>query len=183
MKNAVNHHPKWGIFAVQMNKIKYTSLLAVFMLVVIAFRHPYHVNVIEIRHSPSDTSWQMTVRVFTHEWESVLRKAGNEKVDLKNATDSVRNNVLLSEYTKTHLAVESDSLLLDWRWIGFENKQDETWCYMESKGRFNAEIRVSADILYEHGHEQQTIVHLYVNGKRFSRRMTAPEKVLVVRQD
>ena len=165
-----------------MKPVKSICMLLAVVLLSFAFGHPYHVNVIEIRHNSADSTWQMTVRVFTNEWEGVLRKVGSAKIDLKNEVDSLHNNFLLQQYLVNHLAIDSDSALLNWNWIGFENKQDETWCYLESKGHFSGEIKVKVDILYEHGHEQQTIVHLYANGKRFSRRVMSPEKVLVVKE-
>lgn len=165
-----------------MRKLKVIGVLAL-IIASFAFRHPYHVNVIEVRYNPADSAWQMTVRVFTHEWEGVLPKLETEKINLKNEADSIRNNQLLNAYLQNHLTVKSDSVTLKWAWIGFETKQDETWCYLETTTALNKEIHVITDILYEHGHQQQTIVHLYVNGKRFSRRITAPEKELVLSPD
>lgn len=163
-------------------KLRYTILLLI-CLVTVAARHPYHVNVVEIRTNEDNTTWQLTVRVFTHEWEETLRKNDTSKVDLKNPADSLRNNAILQTYLSTHLHVLPGGKTLAWNWIGYECKQDETWCYLEADGKFYNNVKLDCDILYEHGHEQQTIVHWFVKGKRFSRRIIAPEKELLITVD
>jgi hypothetical protein len=159
-----------------------TFLVAV--MVLLAWRHPYHVNVVEIRVNPADSSWQMTVRVFTHEWEETLGKINQSAVDLKNPADSVHNIKRIQNYLNEHLHVSCDSTqAMKWSWIGYECQNDETWCYYESKESFTGKIFVNCDILYEHGHQQQTIVHLYVNKQRISKRLTAPEKKMTLEQN
>lgn len=146
------------------------------LLVLTGWIHPYHVNIIEITQHPADSTWEMTVRIFTHEWEESLQEIYGQPTDLGNARDSAVNRQRMELYLSKHILTSLDTIQFQWNWEGYEIKQDETWCYFSCNRKITGKVlRIFAQLLYEHGHGQETIVHFYYNGKRNSNKFHSPK--------
>ena len=62
--------------------------------------HPFHVSVVEINHNPSDKNLEISCKIFTDDFESVLVQNYKTKVDLINPPDRKAVDKLIEDYIK-----------------------------------------------------------------------------------
>src|SRR6187401_2765204 len=67
--------------------------------------HPYYVSVMEIGYKESEKLLEVSIKIFTDDFEKALRKKYKSHVDLlASPNDSIMNKIV-KEYIQDHLAV------------------------------------------------------------------------------
>jgi len=93
-------------------------------------RHEYHVSVTQMQYNPALKSFEISIRLFTDDFERGLSaENGNRRFIVKNndQNDSfveryIRKNFLLSDSQKKAVGVH---------YVGKEQEEDATWIYLE----------------------------------------------------
>ncbi|MFM2339019.1 MAG: hypothetical protein RL115_2212, partial [Bacteroidota bacterium] len=60
--------------------------------------HPFHVSVIEVNHSSTDKSLEISCKIFTDDFERALIKNYKTKVDLIHPTNKAAMDTLIKKY-------------------------------------------------------------------------------------
>jgi hypothetical protein len=138
--------------------------------------HPFFVSVVEINHNATEKTLEISVRIFTDDFENTLntRFPGN-KVDLyhptKGATDS-----LMSRYIREKLNLKVNGKQMNMTYIGFERVEESIWCYMEIDNvPVVNQLHVSNKLLYEYKKEQINMQHVTVGKERKSYKLDNPD--------
>lgn len=137
--------------------------------------HPLYVSVTEISHNAKDKILEVSCKIFTNDFESVLEKMSGAKVDLSAARDKPASDKLIAGYVERHLRLKVDGRPVQLQYVGSENEEDGTWCYFQVNN-VPAVKRIDAvnDLLYDGFSTEINIMHVTVGGQRQSTRLDCP---------
>ncbi len=145
--------------------------------------HPYHVSVVEINHNSAEKTMEITCKLFTDDFESILsRSSNNVKVDLINSPDKSKMDSLVKKYVLSHLAIKVNDKPVYLDYLGYENDQEAVYSYIEGAAipAIN-KLEITNSLLYDLFDDQIGIIHIIVNGKRQSLKISYPDKTAVFR--
>jgi len=138
--------------------------------------HPIYVSVTEIQHNPKENALEISCRIFTNDFETMLRKSNALKVDLLKPADKKEMNQLVQNYIVNHLKINVDGVSRQMHFIGYEQAEESIESYFQIDDVKSVKKMIVQDnILYEFNSEQISIVHSTVNDKRKSTKLNNPE--------
>lgn len=159
---------KWLVFPL---------LAAVLLSASPAAFHPFHVSVTEINHNSDDKTLEISCKIFTDDFEKVLAKNYNTKVDLINPPDKNKMDSLVKKYVLSHLTIRADGKPVVMNYIGFENESEAAFGYVEVTGITSVKkLEITNNIMYDLFDDQIGIIHVTVGGKRQSTKLNYPDK-------
>lgn len=91
--------------------------------------HDFHASVTQMQYNPKDRLFEISIRIFTDDFEKALSAASGSKINLSPATN---NDPLIEKYILTHFAYVSpqkQSKLI--KYVGHEVEADANWLYLE----------------------------------------------------
>jgi hypothetical protein len=123
---------------------------------------------------------EVSVRIFTDDFENVLKKNGNVKVDLTHPTDKAAVEQLLSNYIQQKLQVKVNGNPSVMKYIGYEIQKESTWAYFEiADVSIVKKVEVACNLLYEYQEQQMNIFHVKANGTEKSYKLDNPKSNVV----
>jgi hypothetical protein len=138
--------------------------------------HPLYIAVTEIKHNAKDKILEVSCKVFTNDFETVLEKAAGGRVDLSSAMDKAASDKLIADYVGRHLRLKVDGKPVQLHFVGSENEEDGTWSYFQVNDiQAIKRIDVGNDLLYDGFNQQINIMHVTVGGQRQSKRLDYPD--------
>jgi hypothetical protein len=136
--------------------------------------HPYYVSVSELAWNASSKNCEVSIKIFTDDFEEALKQAGTPCDLLKGK--AAENNPRIFAYLEKHFQVRTNGTTVRLRLVGYETNADATWVYLEGSSSLPpAKVEITNDILYEVKKEQVNIMHLASGEKRKSFRLVNPE--------
>ena len=139
--------------------------------------HPIFVSVTEIEHNITAKTLEISVKIFTDDFETSLRKAYNTKVDLLDLKVKPAMNPLVNGYIQKHFNIKADGKTVQLAFLGFEQQEEGIMAFFEVKNIASIKtIDVTNNILYEYKDQQMGIIHVLVNGNRKSTRLNNPDE-------
>lgn len=151
--------------------------LFVFALTCFSSRdHPIFVSVTEIEHNAPNKVLEISCKIFTDDFETILRNKHKIKVDLLDASLKPAMNPIVNDYLQKHLVIVADGQPVRLEFLGFEQEEEGIICFFEVKNIVRVKrIEVLNDILYENNKQQMGIIHVMVKGARKSSRLNNPD--------
>ncbi|HEX7902656.1 MAG TPA: DUF6702 family protein [Chitinophagaceae bacterium] len=156
-------------------------LLSVFPLSVVVGSgllglHPFHVSVLEINHNATDKTLEISCKIFTDDFEKVLAKNYNTKVDLINPPNKAAMDTLVRKYLFSHLSIKANGKPVSFSYIGFEDDKEAAYGYIEVENVPSvAKLDIATNMMYDMFEDQVNIMHVIVNGNRKSTKLNFPE--------
>ena len=154
-----------------------TRILLVFMAFVFtgATMHPIYVSVTEMQHNAKDKTLEISCKIFTSDFETILKSKSKSKINLLQPTDKKLMESLVDQYIQQHLKIKVDGQIKKMEFLGYEQNEDAIQSYFEIGDVATIKkIDVQDDILYEYKSEQISIIHIVVNGNRKSTKLVNP---------
>ena len=152
------------------------SLFQWLMMAVISVVHPLYISIIEVNHNAKDKELEISVRIFTDDFEAALKKNGAVKIDLTHPADKTAAEKLVSTYILNHLQLKVDNQLLPLHFIGFEKQQESIWTYFEIPyAQVPKKLEVTTTVLYDYQEKQINIIHAKVHNDEKSYRLDNPK--------
>ena len=142
-----------------------------------ATHHPLYVSVTQIEHNASEKTLEVTCKIFTNDFETVLKKLHpNEKVDVVRPNDKSKMNQWISQYIQQHLKVSVDKKNTALNFVGYEQVEDCIVTYFQIDGinTFRS-VGVTDNLLYEYQSAQISLIHCLKNGDRKSTKLNNPD--------
>jgi hypothetical protein len=156
-------------------------LLKTFLLPLMIFAHPYFVSVTEVEYRSKEKELGLSCKFYTDDLEEGLKKFSKDNIDLSKG-DKNKNQKTISAYIMQHMKISIEDKPLQLRFMGFENDQEAIWCYFEAAGVSPFKnIDIETDFLYETKKEQVNLVHVTVDGKRQSSKLSNPDRLIRLR--
>ena len=141
----------------------------VFLLFVQATIHPYYVSTLEIDYRPDRAALQITMRVFTDDWQLMLNTHYDKTLRLDPDTDTEKVLTHSSDYFQQHLELNLNGTDVTPSVLGKEYQGDQLLLYLEIAGVAELQtLAVSNRILFAELEGQQNIVRIKTPTKRKS---------------
>lgn len=133
----------------------------VWLLFVQATRHPYYVSTLEIDYRPDRAALQITMRVFTDDWQLMLNTNYDKSLRLDPDTDTEQVVTHSADYLQQHLELNLNGTDVTPRVLGKEYQDDQLVLYLEVAGVVELQtLAVSHRILFSELEGQQNIVRI-----------------------
>jgi hypothetical protein len=143
--------------------------------------HPLHVSTTEINFNSKEKSLEISCRLFTDDFETVLANQFKVKTDLTKPSMHKSMEELVKKYLNTHLQYIVNGKNYTATYIGFEKDNEATNVYLEIDDINTLQsLTVSNSILYDLFDDQMNILHVEKAGTRKSARTNYPTKQLSV---
>ena len=151
-----------------MNRIFAFSFF-VYLLFVQSTIHPYYVSTLEIDYRPDRMALQITMRVFTDDWQLMLNTHYDKTLRLDPDTDTEKVLTHSADYFQQYLELNLNGTDVTPRVLGKEYQDDQLVLYLEIAGVAELQtIAVSNRILFAELEGQQNIVRIKTPTKRKS---------------
>ncbi|MCS6904103.1 MAG: hypothetical protein RML72_04790 [Bacteroidia bacterium] len=155
-QNFDNNWIKWILF----------FLLIIYNVGESSSNHPFYVSLTQIEHNSQTQCLEASIRIFTDDLQLALKN-----FQAKNNFD---NNQLLKLYLKEHIKIwVKENQELDLSFVGKEEEEEVTWCYLESKPiKTIPMLIVQNTILFKEFPSQINMLHIRIHGKTRSTHLT-----------
>lgn len=141
----------------------------VWLLFVQATIHPYYVSTLEIDYRPDRAALQITMRVFTDDWQLMLNTHYDKTLRLDPDSDEEQMEIHSTEYLQQHLELKLNGKDVTPSVLGREYQDDQLVLYLEVSGVAELQtLGVSNRILFAELEGQQNIVRIKTPTKRKS---------------
>jgi hypothetical protein len=139
--------------------------------------HPIYVSVTEINHNAKAKTLEVSCKLFTDDFEKVLRNTYHTHIDLLAAKDKPAMDKLVNDYVQKHLKIMVDGKPVSLKYQGYEQIEEGIYSYYQGDGISNVKsITVTDNLLYEYQEQQISLIHITVNGKRKSTKLNNPDQ-------
>ena len=137
--------------------------------------HPFHVSVVEINHNATDKTLEISCKIFTDDFEKVLAKNYNTRVDLINPADRKAMDSIVKKYVFSHLSVSVDGKPANLTYVGFERDAEAVFSYVQVENVPSVKkIDITNKLMHDMFDDQINIMHVTVNGNRKSTKLDYP---------
>lgn len=139
------------------------------------FLHPFFVSVTEIQYNKVERSLEISIRIFTDDFENTLRMANpGKKVDF-SLPETAAMDSLVSKYIRQKVQLVANDRAVPLQYVGFEKVAESVWCYFEVKTIDNLrKLHIHNGLLYEYKKEQINMHHVVNGSQRISRKLDNP---------
>lgn len=148
-----------------MKKIFFLLLLAAGLSSFTA-AHKFYVSVTEIEYNEKAGSLQIISRVFTDDFENLLRKRYDDKIRLGAKNETAGVSEFFEKYLEQKMEIEVDGKPVTLNYLGKEYENDMIIFYIEAEDvpSFKT-IDVRNTVLMDLFAEQKNLVHVEYKGK------------------
>ena len=151
-----------------MNRIFVFSFF-VCLLFVQATIHPDYVSTLDIDYRPDREALQITMRVFTDDWQLMLNTHYDKSLRLDPDTDEEQMVIHSTDYLLQYLELNLNDTYVNPSVLGREYHDDQLVLYLEVMGVVELQtLAVSNRILFAELEGQQNIVRIKTPSKRKS---------------
>jgi len=148
---------------------KILLLLTLYFFLTASSLHDFFVSITQIDHSEEAQSLQLTFKFFTDDLEKVLEEQGTGKLYLGTEKEAEETNTYIQRYLLQKIELEVNDTLVDLTYLGKEQEEDVTWCYMEVEKIKKVEsLKVRNQLFLETFEEQTNIVHTHIHQQKKS---------------
>ncbi|WP_153796131.1 DUF6702 family protein [Foetidibacter luteolus] len=138
--------------------------------------HPFYVSMTDINHNAKDQSLEISVRIFTDDFETTLHNNYKEKINLTNPANHAEMNRVVNDYIVKHLQLQANGKTVALSFVGFEQQSESTWTYFEVKGLTTLKnVTITNSLLHDYRKEQINMIHVKARGKEQSTKLDYPE--------
>ena len=163
----------------------YSKLLLILMIFPIfsqpSNKHPLHVSTTEIEFNSKEKSLEISCRIFTDDFETILAKQFKTKTDLNKPAMHKAMDELIKKYMEAHLKYNVNGKIVNASYVGFEIDHEATSVYLEIDHITALQkLNLTNTLLYDLFDDQMNILHVEKQGTRKSVKTNYPETLLSV---
>lgn len=167
--------------ASSVHKWLFFTILSVSFLCTSGFRspeplHPFYVSVSELEYNAGEKTLEISIKVFTDDFEKALVKAAGHPVDIYKPKDKTQLEKMIADYMRKHFMVKVDGKAFALEYVGYEIEEQSTFSYFQVSNiaKSPKKIELSNNVLFEMNPTQMSIMHVTVNGTRKSTKLDSP---------
>ena len=152
------------------------------MLYAAIWLHPFYISMTDIVYKPNSKTLQVSVRIFTDDFEKTLRKNCNCKVDLSQSGSKAVMNTLVQQYILQHLAIQVNGKPATLTYKGYAKEEESTWSYFEATNlNTPKKISITNSLLHDYKEEQINMLHIIATGQEQTEKLDYPNQGFEVR--
>ena len=145
---------------------QFLFFLLIFPLLSFSDYHKFYVSVTEIEHNEKNETLQVISRVFTDDFENVLKMRFDPTIRLGEKVETQGVNVHIEKYLNQRFAVEVNGKPLKAKFLGKEYENDMIIFYIEIPNvKEMKKIQVKNTLLLDMFDEQKNLIHVEYKGK------------------
>jgi hypothetical protein len=131
----------------------------------ISLVHPFYISMVEINHNANDKMVEISVRVFTEDFEKTLQKKTTTRLDIIKPADNAFLDKQISNYLTDKIKIKINGQPVTLSYVGHEVQNESVWSYLEiPKIASVKKIEIDCSLLYDYEKAQSNIIHVK-NGK------------------
>jgi hypothetical protein len=131
--------------------------------------HKFYMSVTEIEHNTQSQSLEITISIFTDDFESTLEDNSNEKIRLGTTREHSDTDKYIQAYLENNLEITVNNQKRSLNYIGKEAEINKTFCYIEIPNVDKIEkISVKNTLLFDLYDGQKNIVKVKYQNKKKS---------------
>lgn len=139
--------------------------------------HPIHIATVEIEHNATEKTLEITCKTFWDDFESILSKINNNRVDLTSDKAVDENGKKIYEYIKSHLTITVDGKAIPLSFVGYEKEDVVVYSYLQADNVASVKnVSIVNSLMHDMFDDQVEIIHMIVNGNRKSTKLDYPAK-------
>ncbi|MFT4679109.1 MAG: hypothetical protein ACI84C_001385 [Flavobacteriales bacterium] len=140
--------------------------------------HKYYISNTKIVQNELAGSFEITMKIFTDDFEKTLNKIPDERVILKSGQIDLEISYRIESYAREHFKISIDDRPITWRYVGAEVENDMSYIYFEfiQMADFK-ELKVENTMLFDEFEQQSNIIDIEYLGKRQKMILTRDEPV------
>ena len=139
--------------------------------------HPFYISMTDLNYNAKAKSMEVSVRIFTDDFEKTLRKNCNCKVDLTAKETTAAMKPLVERYILKHLQIKVNGQILALKFKGYQQEEESTWNYFEAENvQSPMKINITNTLLHDYKEEQINMLHINVKGNEKTEKLDWPAK-------
>jgi hypothetical protein len=143
---------------------------------IVSLMHPFFVSVIEINHNAKEASVEISVRVFTEDFEKTLQKYTTTHLDILKPPDNAFLEKQISQYLSQKIKLKVNGQPVTLNYLGHEVQKESVWSYFEvPKITAVNKLEVDCSLLYDFEKAQSNIIHVKSKGEDKSYKLDYPK--------
>lgn len=95
-------------------------------------RHEFHASVTKMEYNAKERAFEISIRVFTDDFEKALSAASNSRVVLDKDRPSPNLDSIIEKYLQAHFGYQTPQKQpKPFKYVGYEIEADAHWLYVE----------------------------------------------------
>ncbi|WP_461090400.1 DUF6702 family protein [Spirosoma gilvum] len=91
--------------------------------------HDFHASVTQMQYDPKERSFEISIRIFTDDFEKALSEASHSRINLET---NAKADELIEKYVLSHISyVNPQKQTKPLKYVGHEVEADANWIYLE----------------------------------------------------
>lgn len=121
--------------------------------------HPFHTSLAELSYNSRSNSWELSIRLFTDDFDLALSKFYKKNLKLDNNN---QGDAYIPQYIAKHFGFrEGGKLNHPFQYLGYNVETDVVWVYAEWPGSANLKgKKLENTLLLELFENQMNLVHI-----------------------
>jgi ribosomal protein S17E len=143
--------------------------------------HPFFISMTDVNHNAKTKTLEVSVRIFTDDFEKALSKKCNCKLDLMKPVNKSEVENQIATYVTSHVSIKTDGKRQALQFVGYDEEDGSIWNYFEVKDIAPfTKLELFNNILHENSDQQVNMVHVKANGKDKTEKLDYPKNTLTV---
>ncbi|HNP24079.1 MAG TPA: hypothetical protein PKM63_15255 [Panacibacter sp.] len=141
-----------------------TFLFQYVMLAAVNLFHPFFVSMTDVNFNNSTKELEISVRIFTDDFENTIAKYHQGKVDILHPPDQELMNSYVNDYIQKHLQFTVNDNMVAMKFVGYEQQAESIWTYFEVDNINTVKkIKVFNNLLHDYSDKEINMLHLKAN--------------------
>jgi hypothetical protein len=123
--------------------------------------HPFYISMVEINHNAKDATVEISVRIFTEDFEKTLQKKTTARLDVIKPADNAFLDKQINNYLTEKIRIKVNGQPVTLSYIGHEVQNESVWSYLEiPKVAVLKKLEIDCTLLYDYEKTQSNIIHV-----------------------
>lgn len=147
-----------------------------FMIAAMQITHPLFVSLTDVHYNKEEYQVEVSVRIFTDDLETVLRKSHAGKLDILHPGNENDVKELINRYVNDHLKMKVNGINYPLHFEGYEPENENIWSYFTIEGiKEFTQVELENSLLFDLTKEQINLIDIHADGKEHSIKLNYPE--------
>jgi len=134
-----------------------------FLVAYTALIHPFFVSMTDINYNDNNKSLEISVRIFTDDFENTLRKYHKDKIEILHPANQEQMNGYVKEYILQHLQLKVNDKPVQLNFVGYEQQSESIWTYFEVDNVDKvSKVSIINSLLHDYNTNQINMMHIKV---------------------
>ncbi len=147
-------------------------------LLISTITHPLFISMTQVEYNSATKNIEVSVRVFTDDFESALRKNSSIKIDLTHPKDKKSIDEQINKYILNNLSMRVNGIDSRMQYVGYEIIQESVWAYFEAPvEKMPKALSMQNNILYDFSTKQINLVQVKIGKEERTEKRSYPENL------